>query len=60
MVEENLKPGIKLIEVQNMIGKILKDEGYGDYYVIGFAHGVGLLPEEDPITTIVGRIANTK
>ncbi|HDO42283.1 MAG TPA: aminopeptidase P family protein [Candidatus Bathyarchaeota archaeon] len=54
MVEENLKPGIKLIEVQNMIGKLLKDEGYSDHYVIGFAHGVGLLPEEDPITTIVG------
>ena len=54
VVEENLKPGIKLIEVQNMIGKLLKDEGYGDHYVVGFAHGVGLLPEEDPITTIVG------
>ena len=51
-VEENLKPGIKLIEVQNMIGKLLK--GYSDHYIIGFAHGVGLLPEEDPITTIVG------
>ena len=53
-VEENLKPGVKLIEVQNMIGKSFKETGYGNYYVIGFAHGVGLLPEEDPITTIVG------
>jgi len=54
IVEENLKPGVKLIEVQNMIGKSFKETGYGNYYVIGFAHGVGLLPEEDPITTIVG------
>ena len=54
IVEENLKPGTKLIDIQNMIGKLLENEGYRDYYVIGFAHGVGLLPEEDPITTIVG------
>ena len=54
IVEENLKPGVRLIEVQNMIGKLFEREGYSDYYVIGFAHGVGLLPEEDPITTIVG------
>jgi len=54
IVEENLKPGVRLIEVQNMIGKLFEKEGYSDYYVIGFAHGVGLLPEEDPITTIVG------
>jgi len=54
MVEENLKPGVKLIEVQNMIGRVLEGEGYMDYYVVGFTHGVGLLPEEDPITTIVG------
>jgi len=54
VVEENLKTGVKLIDVQNMIGKIFEAEGYGDYYVIGFTHGVGLLPEEDPITTIIG------
>ncbi|RLI19650.1 aminopeptidase P family protein [Candidatus Bathyarchaeota archaeon] len=54
IVEENLNPGTKLIEVQNMIGKLFEEKGYSDYYVIGFTHGVGLLPEEDPITTIVG------
>ena len=29
------------------------EKGYGSNMVIGFAHGVGLLVEEDPITTIV-------
>ena len=52
-VEENLKPGIRLIEVENMVGKSFEDTGFSDYHVAGFAHGVGLLPEEDPITTIV-------
>ena len=51
--EENLKPGIKLIEIQEELKRIIYEREYGDYYVAGFAHGVGLLPEEDPITTIV-------
>ena len=51
--EENLKPGMKLIEIENLLKEIYERKGYGDYYVTGFSHGVGLLPEEDPITTIV-------
>ncbi len=51
--EENLKPGMRLIEIEKMIKRLIEDRGYGDYYVTGFAHGVGLLTEEDPITTIV-------
>ncbi|MFQ5836513.1 MAG: M24 family metallopeptidase [Candidatus Bathyarchaeia archaeon] len=51
--EENLKPGVKLIEVEKLLRKLIEDRGYGDYYVTGFTHGVGLLTEEDPITTIV-------
>ena len=51
--EENLKPGIKLIEVENMLKKLVETRGYGNFYVTGFTHGVGLLTEEDPITTIV-------
>jgi len=51
--EQNLKPGTQLIEVETKIRKLIEDNGYGDYYVTGFAHGVGLLTEEDPITTIV-------
>jgi len=51
--EEGLKPGTQLIEVETTLRKLIEDRGYGDYYVTGFAHGVGLLTEEDPITTIV-------
>jgi Xaa-Pro aminopeptidase len=51
--EENLKPGKKLIEIENLLQKLIENKGYGNYYVTGFAHGVGLLTEEDPITTIV-------
>jgi len=51
--EENLKPGMRLIEIEKMIKRLIEGRGYGDYYVTGFAHGVGLLTEEDPITTIV-------
>ncbi len=53
VAEENLKPGTKLIEIENLLRKFVEDKGYGDYYVTGFTHGVGLLTEEDPITTIV-------
>jgi len=51
--EEYLKPGTKLIEIEKRIRNLIEDRGYGDYYVTGFTHGVGLLTEEDPITTIV-------
>ena len=51
--EENLKPRTKLIEIETLIRKLLENRGYGNYYVTGFTHGVGLLTEEDPITTIV-------
>jgi len=51
--EQGLKPGTRLIEVETALRKLIEDRGYGDYYVTGFAHGVGLLTEEDPITTIV-------
>ncbi len=51
--EENLKHGTQLIEIEKLLRKLVEDRGYGDYYVTGFAHGVGLLTEEDPITTIV-------
>ena len=51
--EENLKLGKRLIEVEELLRKLIEGRGYKDYYVTGFAHGVGLMIEEDPITTIV-------
>ncbi|WP_455283781.1 M24 family metallopeptidase [[Eubacterium] cellulosolvens] len=53
MVEEKLRVGVELNTIEYEIGQILRREGYADSYVQGFAHGVGLLVEEDPITTIV-------
>jgi len=53
MVKEKLKPGVALNSIESKIERTLKDRGYGDNYVQGFAHGVGLLVEEDPITTIL-------
>ncbi|MHA1712331.1 MAG: M24 family metallopeptidase, partial [Candidatus Freyarchaeota archaeon] len=39
--EENLKPGTQLIEIESLLRKVIEDGGYGNYYVTGFAHGVG-------------------
>ena len=53
IAEENLKPGTRLIDIQSKVREHLTMKGYGGNFVLGFAHGVGLLIEEDPITTIV-------
>lgn len=53
MVKEKLKPGIALNSIESQIEQMLKEQGYSDNYVQGFTHGVGLLVEEDPITTIL-------
>jgi Xaa-Pro aminopeptidase len=47
-----LRPGTVLASVEQEIGAALTARGYSANYVKGFAHGVGLLVEEDPITTI--------
>jgi Xaa-Pro aminopeptidase len=52
-IKEKLKPGVMLNTIEEEIGKALSENGYANNYVKGFAHGVGLLVEEDPITTIV-------
>jgi len=52
-VTPKLRPGTVLESVEEEIGTSLAAAGYSDHYVKGFAHGVGLLVEEDPITTIL-------
>ena len=52
-VEEKMRPGVPLNQIEDGIGETLTAKGYGENYVKGFAHGVGLLVEEDPITTIL-------
>ncbi len=53
LAEEELKPGVELAEIEKKIHELMEGSGYGAYYSWGFTHGVGLLTEEDPITTIV-------
>jgi Xaa-Pro aminopeptidase len=48
-----VRPGVKFIDVENRIKKIFEKYDYEKYYLTGFAHGVGLMVEEDPITTIL-------
>jgi len=52
-VTPKLAVGTMLDSLEEEIGKSFSAEGYHDEYVKGFAHGVGLLVEEDPITTIL-------
>lgn len=48
-----LKPDAPLDELEKIVQTIFKQHGVEKHYVYGFAHGVGLRFEEDPITTIV-------
>ncbi|NJE26481.1 aminopeptidase P family protein [Thermococcus sp. MV5] len=50
---ERTKPGVKFIQVEKEIERIYHEKGLEKYYIVGYTHGVGLLIEEDPITTIV-------
>jgi len=48
-----LKPEMPLDELEKIVQNVFKQHEVEKYYVYGFAHGVGLRFEEDPITTIV-------
>jgi len=48
-----LKPGVTLRELEERIQEVYRRHRVDKYYVYGFAHGVGLRFEEDPITTII-------
>lgn len=51
--QSNLNPGSNIGTVEEQIGTIARERGFQDSYEKGFVHGVGLLVEEDPITTIL-------
>lgn len=51
-VMEATKPGVKVLELENLAQKIIQAEGYGEYYVRGIGHGIGLSFEETPMPTI--------
>jgi len=48
-----LRSDMPLDELEKIVQSVYKQHGVEKYYVYGFAHGVGLRFEEDPITTIV-------
>lgn len=51
--QSNLNPGSNIGKVEEQIGLIAGERGFQSSYEKGFVHGVGLLIEEDPITTIL-------
>ncbi len=50
---DETKPGKKFIHIEKEIEKIYENHQMSEFYIKGYTHGVGLLIEEDPITTIV-------
>ncbi len=47
------KPGGSMLQIEKEIENIYKDAGLGEYYIMGYTHGTGLLVEELPMTTII-------
>ncbi len=53
IAREKTKPGTTFNNVEKEIFEIFRHERLEDYYLKGYTHGVGLLIEEPPITTII-------
>jgi Xaa-Pro dipeptidase len=51
-VMESIKPGVKLFELEEKAYQIANKSGFGEYYIRGFVHGLGLNFEELPFPTI--------
>ncbi len=49
---ETKKGEISILEIEKENEKFVKEKGYGEYYVKGFVHGIGLNFEETPFPTI--------
>ena len=47
-----LKPGLKVMDVEETANQVISEGGFGDYYVRGTIHGIGLSFEETPFPTI--------
>ncbi len=50
---EKSRVGTSLSSVERSISEFLRQKGFEDSYIAGYTHGVGLLIEEPPISTIV-------
>ena len=49
---EALKPGAKMRDIDAVARKIFAENGYGEFYVAGISHSIGLSFEETPAPTI--------
>ncbi len=56
---EKTKPGNKMLQIEKEIENIYKEAGLGEYYIMGYTHGTGLLIEELPMTTIIAATRRT-
>ena len=50
---EETRVGVTLNAVEKRLANFFRERGFGDAYLTGYTHGVGLLIEEPPIPTIV-------
>ncbi|WP_461866888.1 M24 family metallopeptidase [Thermococcus sp.] len=50
---EETRIGVSLASVEKKLANFFKENRFGDAYIAGYTHGVGLLIEEPPIATIV-------
>lgn len=51
-VRDNLKPGMKVKQLDDLAKAVFTESGYGDYFVFGISHSIGLMFEETPAPTI--------
>ncbi|WP_258084590.1 M24 family metallopeptidase [Thermococcus thermotolerans] len=57
---EETRVGVPLSAVEKKLAEFFREKGFADSYLAGYTHGVGLLIEEPPITTIVVPQRTTK
>ncbi|WP_297459617.1 Xaa-Pro peptidase family protein [Thermococcus sp.] len=50
---EETRVGVTLNSVEKKLANFFKERGFGDAYLTGYTHGVGLLIEEPPMPTII-------
>ena len=50
---EETRVGVALNAVEKKLAEFFREKGFGEAYIAGYTHGVGLLIEEPPIATIV-------
>lgn len=49
MAIESIRPGIPILQVDEMARSHIRNHGYGDFFGHGLGHGIGLSVHEDPI-----------